>query len=119
MLCAKYPAESHTQLIARLLRGAETTAALAGKCLTGGRLNLRNALSPPIQLEVISTGGPAGFGLAVSTEPNRTCVIEAAASLGAWAPVLTNTTDASGRFEFYDHLSPSLPLRFYRASAEP
>jgi hypothetical protein len=45
LLRAKFPAETHQQIIARLFAGTDPLPGLAGKCVTGGRLNLKNALS--------------------------------------------------------------------------
>src|SRR2546427_697823 len=46
LMLAKYPAESYQQIIARVLSATDPLPSLAGKCVTGGRLNLRKALSP-------------------------------------------------------------------------
>ncbi len=119
LLRAKYPAETHTQIIERLLRAAEPVPELAGKCVTGGRLNLRDALCPPIPLLRVSSSSGGNFTFQVSTTPNRACVIEATTAPGSWSPVFTNTTDALGTFEFTDSLSTGIPARFYRASASP
>jgi len=119
LLCAQYPTETHTQIIARLLRATDPVEALAGKCVTGGRLNLRNALSPPIRLIPLAAAPDGNFRLMVSADPNRTCVIEAATVPGVWSPVFTNTTDIEGTFQFSDALSTNFPARFYRAAAQP
>lgn len=47
----QFSGESYGQIINRILAGAEPVPALAGRCVTGGRLNLKNVLagnnSPP------------------------------------------------------------------------
>jgi len=48
LLAAEYPGESITQRKMRILFGVDTVPSLAGKVLTGGRLNLYNSLQPDI-----------------------------------------------------------------------
>ena len=45
LLKARFPADTHRQLINRLLRGTDPGSRFAGKAQTGGRLNLLNALT--------------------------------------------------------------------------
>jgi subtilisin family serine protease len=118
LIQTKYPAESHQQHIARLLNGTDPLPALAGKCVTGGRLNLRKALSPPIYLSGTAASGGL-FELHVSCGPNRTCVIEVSTNLANWSPVFTNTTSTNGTFDYTDLQSTNLTRRFYRASSTP
>ena len=115
LLLVKYPAESHQEHISRLLNGADPLPALAGKCVTGGRLNLRNALSPPIRLRLLTGATNCPVQLRVSAGPNRTCVIQAAPDLNSWSPVFTNTTSSAGTFDYTDTQSTNLTRRFYRA----
>ncbi len=116
LMKAKYPSESCQQIIARILKATDPIPALAGKCVTGGRLNLWKALSPPINLVSVPEGGGA-FRLHLSTGANRRCVIEASPDLITWTPVFTNTTSANGTFDFIDP-SPVVQ-QFYRATAAP
>jgi len=92
---------------------------LSGKCVTGGRLNLRNALNPFIRLAVIPTAGVTPFQLRLSSDPSRTCVIEVTTNLTSWSAVFTNTTSASGTFDFTDESSTNATQRFYRAVSSP
>src|SRR6266487_7163582 len=92
LMLAKYPAETHQQIIARVLNATDPLPALAGKCVTGGRLNLRKALSPPLSLSAIPRVGNGPFQLQVSAGPNRICVVEFSTNLTAWSPISTNTT---------------------------
>jgi subtilisin family serine protease len=119
LLLAKYPAETHQQVIARVLNGTDPLPGLAGKCVTGGRLNLRKALSPPISLTAIPTVGVGPFQMRVSAGPNRTCVVELSADLKFWSPTFTNTTAASGTFGFTDDQPTSSGPRFFRVVAPP
>jgi len=115
LLRAKYPSETHQPIIARVLAGVDPLPALAGKCATGGRLNLRKALSPPIQLTSLSAAGVLPFQLRVTAGPNRSCVIEASTNLTGWLPVFTNTTSATGTFDYTAASSTNAPRYFFRA----
>ena len=81
---------------------------LAGKCVTGGRLNLRKALTP-IRLTGIAAAGNGPFQLHLSATTNLTCVIQASTNLVNWSPLFTNTTSASGTFDFTDNQSTNWP----------
>lgn len=118
-MLAKYPGETHQQIISRVLNATDPLPALSGKCVTGGRLNLRKALNPPISLTAIPTAGNAPFQLRLSGNPNRTCVIEATTDLTSWSPLVTNTTSANGVFDFTDSQSTNSVHRFYRAVTTP
>jgi PKD repeat protein len=48
LLQARYPGDSHGQLINRLLSTTDPLAGLARKCVTGGRVNLAKALGPSV-----------------------------------------------------------------------
>ncbi len=119
LLLARYPLETHQQIISRLMNGADHVPDFAGKCVTGGRLNLRNALSPPITLAVLPTAASQPFQLRLSGGPNRLCVIDSTTNLISWLPVYTNTTAADGTFDFTDPASTNSPRRFFRAVAAP
>lgn len=49
LLRAYYPGENHQQIIQQLLNGTDPEPSLAGKCRTGGRLDLFKALETPSQ----------------------------------------------------------------------
>lgn len=119
LMRAKFPAESHQEIITRLLNATDPLPGLAGKCLTGGRLNLRKALSPPIRLTPISNPGVLPFTVRVAGGPNRTCVLEASETLNSWTPIFTNTTAANGSFDYADPQSNGSAWRFLRAVAAP
>ena len=118
LMLAKYPTETHQQIIARLLNATDPLPSLAGKCVTGGRLNLRKALSPPISLTATPPVGGGPFQLRVSAGPSRTCVVQFSANLTAWSPIFTNTTSASGTFDFTDDQPTGPTPRFFRAVAD-
>jgi subtilisin family serine protease len=114
LLMARYPAETHQQLIARLLAATDPLPSLAGKCITSGRLNLFKALQPPIRLAPLGLSSGI-FQLRVSADPNRTCVVQSSTNLVAWLPFTTNTTSISGTFDFSDPSWTNFPARFFRA----
>ena len=118
LMLAQYPGQSTHSIIGLLLSSTDPVPALAGKCVTGGRLNLRKALSRPLLSALPSApGGP--FQLRVSAGTNRTCVIQAATDLGTWSPIVTNSTSSAGYFDFTDSQGVGLARRFYRAVAAP
>ncbi len=119
LVMARYPTETYQQIIARVLNGVDPLPALAGKCVTGGRLNLRKALSPPISLTSLPSAGGGAFAMRVSGGANRTCVVQVSTNLAAWFPVFTNTTSADGTFDFADNQSTNSTRRFYRAVSTP
>lgn len=115
LMLAKYSGEAHQQIISRVLNATDPLPALSGKCVTGGRLNLRKALSPPISLAAIPTAGNAPFQLRLSGDPNQSYVIQITTDLTSWSPLVTNTTSANGVFDFTDNQSTNSARRFYRA----
>jgi subtilisin family serine protease len=119
LMLAKFPGENYQQIIARIFEATDPLPALAGKCLTGGRLNLWKALSPPISL--VSIPGESGlpFQLRLSSGANRICVIQSSLDLVSWFPIFTNTTSTNGTFDFVDGDSTIAAQRFYRAVAAP
>lgn len=117
LMLAKYPTENYHQVIQRLLKATDRLPALAGKCVTGGRLNLAKALNPPIWLSSVATASPGAFQLHLSTGANRECVIQMSADLMGWTPVYTNTTALDGTFDFTNSLGS--PAQFFRAVAMP
>jgi subtilisin family serine protease len=119
LLLTKFPAETYQQIIARLLNATDPLPALAGKCVTGGRLNLHNALSPPILLTPLPVPAGQPFQLRVAAGPNRLCVVDETTDLMNWSPVFTNTTSTDGTFDFADDRSTNSAQRFYRATAAP
>lgn len=117
LLMAQYPADDYHAIIARLLGAVDPLPSLAGKCRTGGRLNL-NKILRTIRLATAATNG-SPFTLRVDGGLNRTCVVETTTDFSAWTPVFTNSSTADGTFDFSDREAASLPQRFYRAAANP
>jgi subtilisin family serine protease len=115
LILTKYPSEPHQYSIVRLLNGTDPLAALAGKCRTGGRLNLYNALVPPIRLSAMPALIPGLQRFRVSSSPLRKCVVQSSPELASWSPVLTNITGVTGTFEFTEAPATNSAARFYRA----
>jgi subtilisin family serine protease len=115
LMLTRFPNETHQQIIARLLDATDPLPSLAGKCVTGGLLNLYNALNPPILMTLLSAPGAQPFQVRVSGGSKRSYVIEASTDLAAWSPIFTNTTSAAFTFDFTDDSSAIAEHRFYRA----
>jgi subtilisin family serine protease len=120
LMLAKYPGRTAQEIIRLLLNSTDPVAGLTGKCLTGGRLNLRKALERPL-LTAVPIPPSAAFHFQVSCGTNRTCIIQASADSLAWVPIFTNTTTAaSSGFDFTENSAVILsPYRFFRAALSP
>lgn len=121
LLRAAHPADSPAQIIARLLAAVDPLPGLTGKCVSGGRLNLRKALDVPVSAPVLravsaSPGGP--FVLQLLGDPGRTYVVEASPNLGAWSPGSTNLTGLTGAL-FVTNNPATNAWQFYRARLLP
>jgi subtilisin family serine protease len=118
LLMAQYPSDNYHQTISRLLNSTDPLPALAGRCRTGGRLNLRKALRT-ILVTALPPTNLAPFQLRVAGGLNRTCTVEASPDLVNWSPVCTNTTTTNDTFIYADSQSGNLAQRFFRAIAAP
>ena len=116
LMLAKYPAENYQQIIQRLLKATDPLSSLTGKCATGGRLDLKKALNPPIWLSSVAAN-PGMFQLHLSTGANRQCVVQASPDLVNWTSIYTNTTSINGTFDFTN--SVGSPQQFFRAITTP
>jgi subtilisin family serine protease len=114
---ARFPNEPHTITIQRVLGSVTPITALAGRCRTGGRLNLKNVLSPPINLNVFRAAGK--LTIKGHTGPNRACSLEVSNDLNSWLPLCDVESSAEGFFEISDSPPPGESPRFYRATADP
>jgi subtilisin family serine protease len=117
LMLAKYPAENYQQIIQRLLNVTDPLPSLAGKCVTGGRLNLKKALNPPIWLASVASANAGAFQLHLFTGANRECVIQMSTNLTSWTSIYTNLTSANGTFDFTNLIGS--PRQFFRAVATP
>ncbi len=112
----RWPESSAQELIARVLATVDPKPAFAGKCVSGGRLNLRKALDQPA-ISISLSNRLAQ--VRVSGAPSHPYVIAASTNLSAWAAVQTNTAASDGQWLFLDAASTNLPARFYRAHPGP
>jgi subtilisin family serine protease len=118
LMLTEYPIESYQSIIHRVLSATDHLPSLTGKCLTGGRLNLRKALTP-IRLTGFAEGSNRPFQLHLSATTNLTCVVQVSTNLLHWSSLCTNTTSSAGAFDCTDDQSTNYTRRFYRAVASP
>jgi subtilisin family serine protease len=118
LLMAQYPSDTYRQTISRLLNATDQVPSLAGKCQTGGRLDLRKVLRT-IHVAMLLPTNNAPFQLQVAGGLNRTCIVEASTNLVDWSPVFTNTTSTNDTFNFSDSQSVNLSQRFFRVTGTP
>jgi hypothetical protein len=118
LLMVQYPADTYQDTITRLLSSTDPLPALAGKCRTGGRLDLRKALRT-ILLSILPTSGNEPFQMRVSGGINRTCAVQTSTDLVNWTPVFTNTAAVTGTFDFTNIIAAGSAQQFFRAVAAP
>jgi hypothetical protein len=116
-MLARFPADNYHQIIQRLLKATDLLPSLAGKCVTGGRLNLKKALNPDIRLAPVTAANVGTFQLRVSAWANRQCVLQTSADLTSWTSIYTNTTATNGVFDFTNTIAA--PRQFFRAVGAP
>lgn len=116
LLMAQYPSDNYRDIIARLLGATDPLPSLAGKCRTGGRLNLAKILR---MIRLAPTVTITNFSLRVAGGVNRLCVVETSTNLSAWFPLATNTCGTNGTFDFSDSQTINFSRRFYRAAGNP
>ncbi len=118
LLLAEFPGESYQTTIARLLTGVDKLGALNNKCRTGGRLNLRKALTPiHLNASLPVIGGPVQLHVTAAT--NLTCVVQTSTDLSSWSPLTTNATSVTGSFDYSDYSPTNLTRRYYRVVTGP
>ncbi len=118
LMLEQFPGEDYRQIIARLMRATDPLPDLEGKCVTGGRLNLLKALSPPIELQA-ATNSLSPFQFNVSAGFNRTVVLETSTNLVDWVSFATNSTTTNWSFEITDLPPAGESQRFYRGVSVP
>ncbi|HXG47767.1 MAG TPA: S8 family peptidase [Methylomirabilota bacterium] len=113
----RYPGEPYWKIIDRLCAAADPVPTLAGRCVTGGRLNLYRALEPrPV---LAGRRGPAPGQFTVDLRggtPSQEYRLERSQDFLYWEPVATNTTTRLGRAQFVDTMVPAGTNYFYRAT---
>jgi len=119
LILSKFPGEPYQASISRVLNGVDPVAGLAGKCITGGRLNLHNALAPKTRLSASVLTSPSACQVRIVSAPGRTCILEASQDMTNWSRAVTNTASMTGTFDFIDPRLTNLAPRFYRAIDVP
>lgn len=112
----RWPGAPVDALRTRLLASVDPKSALSGKCVTGGRLNLRKAIDQPAlglawsnQLAQITAVGVPGHSYSIAASTN----------LNNWVTLCTFRAEHDSRWFFADSESTNFPLRFYRAAPGP
>ncbi|HEY6168924.1 MAG TPA: S8 family peptidase [Verrucomicrobiae bacterium] len=128
LVWAHFPGDTYRQVINRVLAGTDPLPSLAGKCVTGGRLNLQKALSsataataPQMTVERWTQSGTNNppFQLWLYGAPGQTYRVEGTTNLVDWVFLSTNRTDASGVAEVLDPQWRQFNQRFYHAMLTP
>lgn len=116
LVWAHYPAETYLQIKNRVLAGTDWLPSLAGKCVTGGRLNLANALGattpPPPTVTVTASDANAA-------EPSKTgtFTISRSGSTGSSLTVSYTLAGSAQNGADYQTLSGSLTIAAGSGSA--
>jgi subtilisin family serine protease len=122
---ARFPNDTYSQLIQRVLAAVDPLSGLTGKCVSGGRVNLRNALGAPlitptpVRLSVVADASAGSAQFSLTGEPGSQYSIEASADLKSWAPVFTGQASDQGTLTFADPDGTSAAQRYYRARLTP
>jgi subtilisin family serine protease len=116
LLRQRQPEASANELIGRLLSTADAIPALAGKCSTGGRLNLRKALDQPA-VRVIPQTWPVQ--LQITGVPLHTYQLASTTNFTSWTGLATNQTGFDGNWTFTDADATNAPFKFYQALPGP
>jgi len=116
LLRQAWPQASPAEWIARLRATVDVKPDFAGKCVSGGRLNLRKVLdAPAIALNTSNTV----VHVCVTGTAGHRYVLAATTNLHSWAAVATNAAGSDGRWTFTEPIEAHRPMRFYRAQPEP
>jgi subtilisin family serine protease len=126
LLRGQLPDAPYRVVLARLFGGVDQSASYTGRCVTGGRLNLRKALDHPA-LKLVKDGcaecppdqQQLPWHLLVQGRGRHSYVLQASSDLNHWDSVQTNLMNASGGWTLAAPDYPAFPRRFYRAIPAP
>lgn len=92
LVWAQFPTDNYSQIIDRILNNVDPLPELAGKCLTGGRLNLNKALTaaPPAPPATLTVGVSDSTAVIGTTDTASFTFTRAG----------DNSTDLTAQFEF-------------------
>ncbi|MCL4176657.1 MAG: S8 family serine peptidase [Verrucomicrobia bacterium] len=115
---ARYPQENSQQIKQRILNAADSLPGLAGKCVTGGRLNLQklvNGPPAPARLVIRSIGlVPAGIAISWSSEPGRDYEVRArTVNVDNWQNLSGTITATNALTSWTDNGYAGFAQRFY------
>ncbi|MBE0546009.1 MAG: S8 family serine peptidase [Verrucomicrobia bacterium] len=115
---ARYPQENYQQIIQRILNAVDPLPGLAGKCVTGGRLNLQklvNGPPTPADLVIQSIGlVPAGIAISWSSQPGRNYEVHGKGSLSVnWQNLSGIITATNTVTSWTDNGFAGFAQRFY------
>ena len=116
----QYPEEPYWQIIQRVMAAADPLPVLAGKCVTGGRLNLKDALSPRPSLSGVRTTSPGTIAILLRKgAPDQSYALQFSENLSNWISITTNTASGLGRTDFIATTEAGPKQGFYRAVEAP
>lgn len=119
---ARHAEEDYRETIDRVLQNTDPVPALEGKSVTGGRLNLRRALGPPVVAPKFwfrPGNKPFTLKMFVAAEEGRTYVVESSTNLVDWEQVFTIKVLNSGTFTVPEEINLREKLKFFRVIAVP
>jgi subtilisin family serine protease len=119
LVWARFPNENYLQIKNRVLAGVDRLPALQGKCVTGGRLNLRRALDNGKPTLILRGYGNGQCQLRLLGPPGTTLIVQHSANLSGWVSFATNQTSSSGVLDLSDSTAGLAPSRCYRAFIAP
>lgn len=110
LVMARYPLNSLRQTMDHLRLTTDALPALAGRCVSGGRLNLQRALEPLLRLEIGAAANGAVWPGTLWADVGLSIVLESSADLTAWTPMQTNLVPTTGTISFQiPRLGPGRP----------
>ncbi len=101
LMRARYPLEDHLATIRRVIESTDSVRALKGRSVTGGRLNLRKALGPPVAAPKFwfrLGEEPLTLRMVVAGEPGLVYVVEASSDLVIWKAIYRKTVTETETF---------------------
>jgi subtilisin family serine protease len=119
LIMSRFPDDPPDQVLGRIMNAVDRLPDLDGKCRTSGRLNLRKALSPDIELTTLGADEEGNVLFDIRCGPNRTCVIESSTDFLQWEPAYTNSTTTNFSFAFSTPGDSTGVPRYFRAVSDP
>jgi subtilisin family serine protease len=122
LLSALRPADPPADIIHRLMTSGDPLPELVGRCVSGGRLNLRKTLGAPISPPVLNAVLNASRGelvLMLFGEPGRSYELETSADLDEWIKVSELLAGLLGTVSITNQLPEGVLRQFYRARLAP